>query len=81
MTDANRLLSRELIEQLEKCALAQNRMPAEVLRDVVKHYLDEQNWQAFVAKAEARSRAKGLTEDDVPRLISELRRENEAPGR
>jgi hypothetical protein len=30
-----------------------------------------------VGKAEERNRANGLAEEDVPRLVSEMRRENE----
>ncbi|SPE26935.1 hypothetical protein SBA6_1080010 [Candidatus Sulfopaludibacter sp. SbA6] len=77
MTDARQLLSDELMHQIEETAHAQNRKPSEVLEEAVRKYLDEQSWQTFVGKAEERNRAKGLTEDDVPRLVSEVRRENE----
>lgn len=81
MTDARELLSEELIHQIEETAHAQNRKPAEVLEEAVRKYLDEQSWQSFVGNAEERNRAKGLAEEDVPRLVSEARRENQERGR
>ena len=81
MTDTKALLSDELLRQVEEFARAQNRKPAEVLEDAVKAYLDEQSWQAFVGKAEERNRAKGILEDDVPRFVEEVRRENRERGR
>ena len=81
MTDAKELLSDDLVRQIEKAACAQNRKPSEVLEDAVKRYLEEQFWQAFVGKAEERNRAKGITEEDVPRMVSEVRQENEEHGR
>ena len=81
MTDAKVLLSEELIHEMEETAHAQNRKPAEVLEEAVRKYLDEQSWQAFVGNAEERNRAKGLAEEDVPRLVSEVRRENQERGR
>jgi hypothetical protein len=53
---------------------------AEVLEDAVKQYLEEQSWRAFVGKAEVRNRASGRTEDDVPQLIAEARKENRERG-
>ena len=81
MIDPKALLSDELLQQLEEAAAAQNRRPAELVEEAVRKYLDEQSWQALVGKAEERNRAKGITEEDVPRLVAEVRRENEARGR
>jgi hypothetical protein len=35
-------------------------------------------WQTLVASGQRRAAAKGLTEDDVPRLVSEARRDRHA---
>ncbi len=43
--------------------------------------IDEQSWIKFVEQNEADARAKGITEDDVDRLISEVRAENRQHGR
>jgi predicted transcriptional regulator len=81
MTDGKKLLSDELLHQVEEAARAQNRKPAELLQEAVQKYLEELSWQAFVGKAEERNRAKGVSEMDVPRLIDEVRRENRDRGR
>jgi predicted transcriptional regulator len=76
MTDTKALLSDELLHQVEDLARAQNRQPAEVVADAVAKYLEEQSWGKYVESNELRARAKGIGEDDVDRLISEVRREN-----
>jgi len=81
MTDARQLISYELLQQIEEAARVQHRKPSDVLEDAVKQYFEEQSWQALVGRADERNRAKGLTEDDVPRVVSELRLENRERGR
>jgi hypothetical protein len=49
--------------------------------DAVRKYLDEQKWIRFVERNEARARAKGIKEEDVDRLISEVRGEKRQSGR
>lgn len=81
MSNATELLSDELLQQIEEIARAQNRKPAEVLKDAVQAYAEEQSWQALVRKAEERNRVNGRTEEDVPRFAEEVRRENRERGR
>jgi predicted transcriptional regulator len=76
VTDAKAFLPDELLRQVEETARAQNRQPAEVLEDAVRQYLDRQTWAQFVERNERRARTKGIGEDDVERLISEVRCEN-----
>ena len=80
MTDS-RLLSDDLLHEVEKTARANNRRPAEVVADAVRKYLKEQSWVEFVERNEREAREKGITEDDVDRLISDVRRENAQNGR
>jgi predicted transcriptional regulator len=75
MTEA-KLLSDDLLRQIEDTARAQNRKPAEVLEEAVKQYLDKQSWVDFVERNERRARALGIAEEDVPGLVDEVRREN-----
>jgi hypothetical protein len=42
----------------------------------VREHLDRQTWAQFVERNERWARTKGIGEDDVERLISEVRREN-----
>lgn len=76
MTDTKGLLSDELLRQVEETARAQSREPAEVVTDAVAKNLEEQSWRQYVERNEARARAKGISEDDIDRLISEVRSEN-----
>jgi predicted transcriptional regulator len=76
MTDTTGLLSDELLHPVEETARAQNRQSAEVVTEAVTKYLEEQSWRQYVERNEMRARAKGIGEDDVDRLISEVRREN-----
>ena len=71
------MISDDLLHQVEEAARAQNRKPEEVVGEALRKYLDEQSWVHFVEQNEARSRANGTSEEDVDRLISEVRRENQ----
>lgn len=75
-TDRKPLISDDLLQLVEETARAQNREPSDVVGEAVRKYLDEQSWVKFVEENEARARAKGLSEEDVDRLISEVRSEN-----
>jgi predicted transcriptional regulator len=81
MTDAKELLTDELVQQVEDLARAQNRKPAEVLQEAVAQYAEKQSWMEFVKRNENRAAALGLTEEDIPRLVREVRRENREHGR
>ena len=81
MTDAKQLLSDDLLRQIEETARTQNRQPSQVIEEAVKQYLEKLSWMEFVERNQRRARAKGLTEEDVPRLVSEVRSENKARER
>lgn len=81
MTNANELLSEEMIQQIEEAARTEHRKPAEVLQDAVKQYLERHSWMEFVSRNEQRAREMGLTEEDVPRLVEEYRREKRERSR
>jgi len=76
MANGKTLLSDELLHRVEETARIQNREPEEVVADAVSKYLDEQGWVQFVERNEARARKMGIGEEDVDRLISDVRREN-----
>jgi metal-responsive CopG/Arc/MetJ family transcriptional regulator len=68
-------LPENLQLELEKVARAQKRQVSEVLAEAVTAYLDERSWQRVIESARKRTKALGITEDDVPRLIAESRAE------
>jgi len=81
MANGKELLSDELLEQVEAAARAQHREPADVLQDAVKQYLERESWVEFVERNERRARKMGIKEEDVPRLVEQVRRENQERGR
>jgi len=81
MAQGNIFLPESLLAEIQSTAAAEHRTADELAADAVRKYLDEQKWQQLVTAGERRAREKGLTEDDVPRLIEEVRRENRTPER
>lgn len=75
MADA-RLLLGDLLHQVEETARAQHREPAELVQEAVREYLDKLSWVQYVERNGRKARAMGLTEEDVPRMVSEVHREN-----
>ena len=81
MTDVKSLLSDELLHKLEELAREQNREPAEVLDEAVRRYVGVQRLEKLAQKGEERARKLGIREEDVPRLVDDVRRENRDRGR
>lgn len=81
MPDTKPLIPDELLQKVEDFAREQNRETADVVSDAVRKYLREQRWVQFVERNERRALANGIHEEDVDRLISEVRRENAGRGR
>lgn len=81
MAATNIPLVEELQQQIERVAREQNREPAEVLEDAVRRYLGNQKLERFAEKAGQVARRKRIREQDIPRLVQEVRRENETRER
>ena len=47
----------------------------EVVRDAMERYMEDREWNRLLAYGAERTKALGLTEEDVPRLIAEVRAE------
>jgi predicted transcriptional regulator len=80
-TETKTALSDELRIQMEQIAREQNREPAEVLDEAVRRYVAVQRLERLALKGEERARKLGIREEDVPRLVDEVRRENRDRGR
>ncbi len=65
----------DLLAEIRAAADEEQRPADDVLRDAVKRYVRDTRWQRTLAKGQARARALGFTEEDVPRLIAEFRAE------
>ncbi len=81
VVSANIHLPESLLSEIQSAAQTERRSADEVITDAVHLYLEHQAWRRFVQKNEVRARAKGLSEDDVDRLIAETRTENLQHGR
>ncbi|HUE20742.1 MAG TPA: hypothetical protein VMQ86_03625 [Bryobacteraceae bacterium] len=81
MIDSSALVSDELKHRIEEFAREQNRDPADVMEEAVNRYLAGQRLARFAKRMECQARSHGISEEDVPRLIQEVRRENETRGR
>ena len=70
----------DLAAAIQATAEAEHRAPGEVMREAYERYVDEQEWQKILAYGRERAKALGLTEEDVPRLIAEVRQERRKEG-
>ena len=80
-TEPRPLLSDDLLHQVQETAREQNREPSEIVEEAVGRYLAGRRLERFSERMERRAREKGIREGDVPRLVEEVRRENESRGR
>jgi len=65
-----------LMAEVERVAREQEKTVSQVVTEAVDRYVKDEQWQRLKTIGRDRAGALGLTEDDVPRLIEESRREN-----
>jgi metal-responsive CopG/Arc/MetJ family transcriptional regulator len=65
----------DLMIQVENLAQQQGRPAADLIAEALKEYLDERAWKSLINSGVQNARSLGLTEEDVPRLITECRSE------
>jgi hypothetical protein len=68
-------IPRSLVAEIQAAADEEKRPAEEIIREAINRYLRNRRWQRIFAYGEERARALGLTEDDIPRLIADLRQE------
>jgi len=81
MTTPKTTLSDESQRQIEQLANEQQRQPGEVLEEAIRRYAAACRLERFADKMGQRARDKGIREEDVPRLVEVVRRENAERGR
>jgi len=74
------LVPSAMLPEIHAAAEEEHRPPSELVREALEHYMEARAWKKIFAYGDARAKALGLTEQDVPRLISESRREHRRPG-
>lgn len=67
-------LSPNLLKKAEKAAKEENRTRSELLREALRRYLEDREWRKIYRYGERRARSLGLEEEDVERLVDEIRR-------
>lgn len=74
-SDADTLIPPELASEIRAAAEEEQRAPSELVGDAVAAYLRDRRWRRLLEFGQARARELGLTEEDMPRLIAEVREE------
>jgi hypothetical protein len=69
------------LHQVKETAWDQKREPSEIVEEALGRYLASQRRAHLAERMEKRALSKGITEEDIPRLVDEVRRENESRGR
>jgi predicted transcriptional regulator len=70
-------LSDELLAELQSKAQAEGKTVDELAEEALREGLEKQAWQDLLEYGREHSRASGYTEEDVPRLVKEWRREQQ----
>jgi hypothetical protein len=76
MATNNVHLSNELLAELQAKAQAEGKTVDELAEEALRRGLEKQEWQDLLEYGHERGRASGYTEEDVPRLVKEWRREH-----
>jgi CopG family transcriptional regulator / antitoxin EndoAI len=67
-------LPPELLAIAEKLAQKEHRTKSELIREALRHYIHEREWQTSRSRAVIRARIMGITsEEDVDRIVQEHR--------
>jgi len=64
-----------MLEDVEQLAKKERRTKSELVREALRRYIEDREWEAVRAYGSVRARALGITEADVDRLIHEHRQE------
>lgn len=75
MATTNVHVSDELLAELQSKAAAEGKTVDQLAGEALRKGLEEQSWQDLLAYGRERGRASGYTEEDVPRVVKEWRRE------
>jgi len=68
-------VSDELLAELQAKAQAEGKTVDELADEALRKGLEERSWQDLLAYGRERGRASGCTEEDIPQVVKEWRRE------
>lgn len=75
MPAMNLHVSEELLAELRAKAEAEGRSVDELAEEALRRGLEDRAWRELLAYGRETARASGYTEQDVPELVKEWRRE------
>lgn len=67
-------LTPKLLKKAEKAAKEEQRTRSELLREALRRYLEDREWNRIYRYGEKKARTLGLDEGDVERLVDETRK-------
>lgn len=67
-------LSSGLLKKAEQAAKEENRTRSELLREALRRYLEEREWRRVYRYGETRARRLGVDEEEVERLVDDVRK-------
>lgn len=69
-------LPESLLDEIDQVAESESRTRSELMREATRSYLTERKeWNALFRYGQEQAKKLGLTTEDVPRLIKEVREE------
>lgn len=68
-------LPPEMLDNVSQLAKKEHRTKSELVREALRRYIEDKEWEAIRSYGAARAKACGITEADVDRIIHEHRQE------
>lgn len=69
-------LPPKMVKEAEKIARDENRTKSELIREALRFYLDEKEWQYLYRYGAKKAIEKGLAESDIEKLVDDIRIRN-----
>ena len=68
-------LPPEMLDNVSQLAKKEHRTKSELVREALRRYIEDKEWEAIRSYGAARAKAHGITEADVDRIIHEHRQQ------
>jgi len=66
----------DFLREVEKVAKEENRTKSELIREALRRYMEDREWEKLTRYARIKSAATGIkTEEDIQRVVDEFRGE------
>ena len=67
-------LPREMVDKIEELMKEEGRTRSELLREALRRYMKEQEWEEITRYGRMRAKEKGITEDQIEDIIDARRK-------